>query len=104
VTVKPRRKDLLLVDGWIFLRPENGDLVRIEGQLSKSPSFWTRGVHVVRHYERIAGVRLPVALETASNVRIAGKSTFKMRWEYESVNSNRIGHPTPRTSALDEGP
>ena len=99
IAVLPRRKDLLLVDGWIFLRPEDGDLVRIEGQLSKSPSFWTRGVHIVRHYERIAGVRMPVALDTTSNVLVAGTSTFRQRWEYESINGVRVGTPSPRTGA-----
>src|SRR5262249_36630798 len=48
--VTPRRKDLLLVSGSIFLRPEDGDLVRIEGSLSKNPSFWTKRVEVVRRY------------------------------------------------------
>ncbi len=99
IAVQPRRKDLLLVDGWIFLRPGDGDLVRIEGELSKLPSFWTRNVQIVRHYERIAGVRMPVALDTTSNVLIAGTSTFRQRWEYESVNGNRVGTPVPRTSA-----
>jgi hypothetical protein len=40
LTVTPRRKDVLLIDGSIFLRPEDGDLVRLEGRLSKAPSFW----------------------------------------------------------------
>lgn len=99
VTVKPRRKDLLLVDGSIFLRSDNADLVRVEGRLSKSPSFWTRGVDVVRHYERVAGVRMPVMLETTSNILVAGRSMFTMQWEYESVNGERVGSPKARTSA-----
>src|ERR1700712_4461395 len=51
--VTPRRRDMLLVDGSIFLRPEDGELVRIEGWLAKAPSFWTKAVQIVRHYERI---------------------------------------------------
>jgi len=98
VSVKPRRNGLLLVDGWIFLR-QDGDLVRIEGQMTKSPSFWARGVQVVRRYERVAGLRVPVGLETVSNLRIAGKSSFTMRWAYESVNGKRVGNPEPRRSA-----
>jgi hypothetical protein len=96
VMVTPRRKDSLLVDGWIVLQPETADLVRIEGQLSKSPSFWARGVHIVRHYERMAGVRVPVALETTSRVLIAGRSTLTIRWQYESVNGERVGTPITR--------
>jgi hypothetical protein len=98
VRVTARRKDLLLVDGWIVLHPETADLVRIEGQLSKSPSFWARGVHVVRHYDRIAGVRVPVALETTSRVLIAGRSTLTIRWDYESVNGEPVGTPSTRST------
>lgn len=93
VGLKPRRKDVLLVNGAIFLKPEDGDLVRIEGSLSKAPSFWTRRVDIVRRYERIAGVRLPVALESVASLRLAGASTFTMTYQYESVNGRRVGVP-----------
>jgi hypothetical protein len=99
LTVTPRRKDVLLVDGTIFLNPEDGELVRMEGRLSKSPSFWTRRVAIVRWYRRIAGFRMPTALETVANVRIAGISTFKMSYEYESINGQRVGNPQPRMLA-----
>ena len=88
--VTSRRKDVLLVDGSIFVNPNDGDLVRIEGRLSKSPSFWTRQVQITRWYKRFAGVRMPVALETTANVRIAGQSTFRMTYQYESVNGVRF--------------
>src|ERR1051326_8519001 len=42
LTVTPRRKDVLLVEGSIFLDPRDGDLVRLEGRPSKSPSFLAR--------------------------------------------------------------
>jgi hypothetical protein len=92
VGVKPKRKDLLLVDGSIFLRPDDGDLVTVDGTLAKNPSFWVRHVQVVGHYERIAGVRLPVAFESVANVVIAGKSTFTMTYDYEMVNGQPTSH------------
>src|SRR6266545_3542606 len=91
LVMKPKRKDVLLVEGSIFLNPEDGDLVRMEGRLSKSPSFWTRGVKIVRWYRRFSGIRMPVALESVANVRIAGESTFKMTYEYETINGRRVG-------------
>ena len=100
LTVQARRKDVRLVDGTIWLRPESGELVQIEGRLSKSPSFWTRGVQILLRYERIGGVRVPITLDTVSNVLIAGTSTFTMRWEYESINGQRVGDPAPRKQAL----
>jgi len=93
VAVKPRRKDILLVDGAIFVQPSDGDLARIEGRLSKAPSFWTRRVDVVRRYERIAGVRVPVSIESVAHVLIAGRSTFRMTYEYETINGQRVGSP-----------
>ena len=97
LSIKPRRKEVLLIDGSIFLRPSDGELLRLEGRLVKSPSFWVRRVEIVRRYQRLAGVRMPVALESAANLLIGGRSTFRMTYEYESVNQRRIGTPQPRT-------
>ena len=102
LAVTPRRKDVLLVDGTIYLNPDDGELVRMEGRLSKSPSFWTRRVEIVRWYRRIAGFRMPTSLESTANVRIAGVSTFRMRYEYESINGQRVGSPQPRTLARND--
>jgi len=99
LAVKPRRKGVLLVDGAIFLNPDDGELVRMEGHLSKTPSFWTRRVEIVRWYQRIAGFRMPTALESVANVRVAGISTFRMTYEYESINGQRVGNPQPRSVA-----
>ena len=99
LAVKPRRDDVLLVDGLIFLNPDDGELVRVEGRLSKTPSFWTRRVEIVRRFQRIVGVRMPVALESVANLRIAGEATFRMRYEYESVNGQRVGAPEVRASS-----
>jgi hypothetical protein len=88
--VAPRRKDVLLVEGSLFILPKEGDLVRIEGKLSKNPSFWTRRVDVVRRYARMAGVRVPVSFESVATVLIAGRSTFRMTYDYEVINGQRM--------------
>jgi hypothetical protein len=91
--VKPKRKDVLLVEGSIFVQPDDGELARIEGKLSKAPSFWTRRVDVVRRYTRLGGVRVPVSIESVAHVLIAGRSTFKMTYDYEIINGQRVGTP-----------
>ena len=100
VGVKPRRKDVLLVEGAIFVQPSDGDLARIEGRLSKAPSFWTRRVDVVRRYERLGGVRVPVSIESVAHVLIAGRSTFKMTYDYETINGHHVGNPQPHASSF----
>ena len=99
LTLKPRRKDVLLVDGSIFLNPDDGDLVRMEGRLSKAPSFWIRHVEVTRHFQRLCGYRMPTLLEATASILFAGQSSFRVTYEYESINGRRVGNPQPRTVA-----
>jgi hypothetical protein len=88
VQIKPRRQDPLLVDGHAVLN-DGGDLLRVEGKLSKNPSFWTSLVNIVRRYGRIGGVRVPVATETTAKVKFVGTAQLEVLYDYQSVN----GHP-----------
>lgn len=97
--IKPRRKDMLLVDGSIYVRAGDGELTRLEGRLTKTPSFWVRRVEIVREYRRLGGVSMPVTLESVANLLIAGRSTFTMSYDYESVNGRRVGTPQVKTIA-----
>ena len=104
VGLMPRRKDLMLVQGSIFLRPEDGDLVRIQGSLAKPPSFWIRHVDIDRRYERIGGVRMPVSLQSVARVLVAGKSTFTVTYQYETVNGQHVGSHVPRSNSSVDNP
>jgi hypothetical protein len=102
VQMKPRRRDVLLVDGRMVLTADGCDLVRVEGRLSKNPSFWTSLVNVIQHFGRIAGVRVPVATESVVKIRLAGTARFDVVYNYESVNGrpvtqaeNRAASPLP---------
>lgn len=83
---KPRRRDISLVDGSVFVTSDDADLVRVEGRLAKNPSFWTTRVDVIRRYERVNGFRVPVRLDTTAQIRIAGASTMSVVYDYEMVN------------------
>ena len=98
--VQPKRRDRLLIDGSLVVGRDDGELVRIEGRLSKTPSFWTRRVEIARRYARIADVRVPISIESVAQVLIAGRSTFKMTYEYETINGRHVGDPRPRTFPL----
>jgi len=90
VDVKPRRKHVMLVQGALFVEPASADLVRIEGELSKRPSFWTRRVRVIREYERIEGVHVPVSMRSTADVLIVGASSFAMTYRYTEINGKTI--------------
>ena len=87
---KPKRKDISLIDGAVFVTAAEGDLVRVEGRMSKTPSFWATRVDLVRHYERLGGIRVPVRLDTTAKIRFAGTSTMSVVYDYESVNGVAI--------------
>lgn len=89
VPLKPKRSDVLLVDGHAVLN-EGGELVRVEGRLSKNPSFWTSLVNIVRRYARVGGVRVPVATETTAKVKFVGNAQMQVVYDYESVNGRAV--------------
>jgi hypothetical protein len=92
VLLSPRRKEPVLVDGTMFLKPSDGNLVRLEGRLAKSPSFWVKNVEIVRKYERIAGVVVPVALESRAQVRLlGGAATLRMTYTYSEIDGRSVG-------------
>jgi hypothetical protein len=92
VDLQPRRKHVMRVNGSIFLEEESADLVRIEGELSKRPSFWTRRVQILREYSRIDGVHVPVAMHSTADVLVVGASSFSMTYTYAEINGQPVHH------------
>ena len=89
VLITPKRKDVMLIDGRMVLS-ETGDLLRVEGILSKNPSFWTSQVNVTRHYARVDGVRVPIGIESIAKVKFAGRSRLNIRYEYDTINGQPV--------------
>jgi len=90
ISLAPRRKSQLLIDGAAFVRRDDADLVRIQGVLSKRPSFWTRKVEITRHYARIDGVRVPIEVRLDADVLLVGDSAFDMTYLYLAINGRPI--------------
>jgi hypothetical protein len=84
--VKPRRKEVSLFEGSVFVTRDDADLLRVEGRLARNPSFWTTRVDLVRRYDRVGGIRVPVRLDTAAQIRFAGTATMSVVYDYEMVN------------------
>jgi len=90
VRLMPRRKERALVAGEMLLRPEHAELVRVEGRLAKNPSFWVRNVDIVRTYERIGGVVVPIAMDSRAHIRLFGAATFRMTYRYAEINGQPV--------------
>jgi hypothetical protein len=90
VNVKPRRSHVMLINGHLVIESDSADLVRVEGELSKRPSIWTRRVHVVREYDRVGGVHVPVSMKSTADVLIVGTSSFSMDYKYAEINGKPV--------------
>jgi hypothetical protein len=99
VTLKPRRKDMLLVDGRMVLNQDGTELLRVEGVLSKNPSFWTSLVNIIRDFARLNGVRVPVTTESIAKLRFAGLARLTVHYEYETINGHPVSVSARRATA-----
>ena len=90
VNVKPRRSHVMLVNGHLVIESDSADLMRVEGELSKRPSFWTRRVRIVREYDRVGGVHVPISMKSTADVLIVGSSSFSMEYKYSEINGKPI--------------
>ena len=90
VLLKPKRKDVLLVDGRMVINQEGTELLRVEGRLSKNPSFWTSLVDIVREFTRLDGVRVPISTDTVAKLKFAGTSRMDVRYQYETINGRPV--------------
>ena len=90
VVLKPKRKDILLLDGRMVLNQDGTELLRVEGKLSKNPSFWMNLVNVVREFARVDGIRVPISTETIAKVKFAGVSQMDVQYHYESINGRPV--------------
>jgi hypothetical protein len=90
VFLKPKRKDVLLLVGRMVINEQGTELLRVEGRLSKNPSFWTSTVDVVREFARLDGVRVPVSTDTVAKLKFAGTSRMDVRYDYETINDRPV--------------
>ena len=65
-------------------------MVRIEGRLVKSPSFWVRDVDVTWKFMKAGETMVPTELSSSARVRFYGRSNFKMTYDYVQVDGRPV--------------
>lgn len=76
--VKPRRKVPGLFKGRIFLDASTGSMLRMEGAIVKSPSFFVRDINFVQDFEDVQGFTLPTELHTTARARMVGHTVVNV--------------------------
>ena len=72
--VKPRKKHAGLFKGRVYLDAQAGTLVRVEGNVVKSPSFFVKHIEFVQDYADVQSFTLPVHIHSEAKARIVGRT------------------------------
>lgn len=72
--VKPHKKRVRLFKGKVYLDAATGELVRAQGRIVKSPSFFIKKIDFVQDYAHVKGFTLPLHLHSEAQTRIIGKA------------------------------
>ena len=80
IDVKPKRQEMILFRGRIWVDAEDYALVRVDGNPSKNPSFWTKSVHFVHAYQKSGPFWFPVTTESVTDARIFGTTGLTIEY------------------------
>jgi hypothetical protein len=72
--VKPRKKRVGLFKGKIFLDAYTGSLVRVEGSVVKSPSFFVRKIEFAQDYADVGNFTFPIHIHSDAVARVIGRT------------------------------
>jgi len=88
--VKPHKKHAGLFKGRVYLDAQTGTLVRVEGNVVKSPSFFVKHIEFVQDYADVQSFTLPVHIHSEAKARIVGRTIVDI--------VHRNYQPVPATS------
>jgi len=72
--LKPRSKHVGLFKGRMYLDAHTGSLVRVEGNVVKSPSFFVNHIQFVQDYSDFGAFTLPVHVHSEAKARLVGRT------------------------------
>jgi hypothetical protein len=75
----PKRKEVDLITGRVWVDGHSFVARQIEGELSRTPSWWVRRVSVKLTFSEVGGAWLQTGMEATADVRIVGPHTLTSR-------------------------
>jgi hypothetical protein len=88
LALKPRRDSKFLLEGRIWVSCADAEIVRLEGQPAKMPSFWVKDIRLVRTFRKVNGFWLPSADRSVNQVRIFGETRFEIDYRQYEFGGN----------------
>jgi hypothetical protein len=101
VQAMPKRRDICLFEGKVWIDEKEFAIVKIAGEPAKNPSFWIKRASFVRQYQRIGGNWLPLKDETVAQVRIFGENTLTIYHNNYQIQLRQDVVPSRPTASPD---
>jgi hypothetical protein len=89
----PKRREIDLFEGNIWIGNQDFAIVKAAGHLAKSPSPWIKRVAFVRQYQKIDGFWLPLREQSTAKIRIYGTRILTI--DYRSYTFDGVGEVRP---------
>ncbi len=94
--VRPLKKRVGLFKGQVYIDAYRGSLVRAEGTVVKSPSWFVKKIDFVQEYADFGDFTLPVHIHSNAKARIIGRTVVDIyHRDYEPQMVELVQHGTP---------
>ena len=94
--LKPRKKRIGLFKGRLYLDAHTGSLIRAEGSVVKSPSFFIKKIEFVQDYSDIGSFTLPVHIHSEAITRLLGRAIVDIyHSDYQPVGNATLATQIP---------
>ena len=101
--VDPRKKQLGLYKGELWIDKETGLPLRQWGELVRNPSMFLKSVYFVRDYEIYDGVSVPRRLISNVSTRLFGKAHLTIWYENVRLGESSAAAATAQTAQSTDG-
>lgn len=102
--IKPRVKRPGLFKGRIFIDAYSGSLVRAEGQVVKSPSFFVKKLEFAQDYTDVGNFTFPLHMHSEAKARVVGRTIVDISHrDYQPVaidQAQQTAHQIPASSPI----
>jgi len=95
--LKPRQKRGGLFKGRIYLDVYSGSIVRAEGSMAKSPSFFIKKILFQQDYEDIGAFTFPISIHSEAQTRLVGRAIVDIVYTNYQPTSNVVQAQTSPT-------
>jgi outer membrane lipoprotein-sorting protein len=74
LAITPRRKAANMIEGTLWVDARDGEIVRLEGSATQSPSIFTGPAHVMRQYASVSGFAMATQARAVSDSFLLGQT------------------------------